>query len=156
MIPIIDITPLVSRGAKQEGVVNEIRNACETVGFFYVIGHGISLDIQTNIFSTARDFFALPEHVKHGVGVAKSRCFRGYVPFALTGPNVPKRMLEAFQMMLDFGPDDPDVAVGNIMYGSNQWPADAPRMRAILEAYYKEMETLSNYLLSAFARALGE
>lgn len=156
MIPIIDITPLVSRDAKQEGVVNEIRDACETVGFFYVIGHGISLDIQTKIFSTARDFFALPEHVKHGVGVAKSRCFRGYVPFALTGPNVPKRMLEAFQMMLDLGPDDPDVAVGNIMYGSNQWPEDAPRMRAILEAYYKEMEALSNHLLSAFARALGE
>ena len=29
-------------------------------------------------------------------------------------------------------------------------------MRAILEAYYKEMETLSNHLLSAFACALGE
>ena len=49
MIPIIDITPLVSRGAKQESVVNEIRDACETVGFFYVIGHGISLDIQTKV-----------------------------------------------------------------------------------------------------------
>ena len=59
-------------------------------------------------------------------------------------------------MMLDLGPDYPDVAVGNIMYGSNQWPEDSPSMRAILEAYYEEMETLSKYLLSAFARALGE
>ena len=41
------------------------------------------------------------------------------MPFTLTGPNVPKRMLEAFQMMLDLGPDDPDVAGENIMYGSN-------------------------------------
>ena len=155
-IPIIDITPLVSKDVKQEGVVNEIRDVCEAVGFFYVVGHGISLDVQAKIFSIAREFFALPDRTKQSVGVAKSRCFRGYVPFALTGPNVPKRMLEAFQMMLDLGPDDPDVARENIMYGSNQWPEGVPRMRSILEAYYKEMETLSNHLLSAFALALGE
>ena len=85
MIPIIDITPLVSRDAKQEGVVNEIRDVCEAVGFFYVVGHGISLDVQAKIFSIAREFFALPDRTKQSVGVAKSRCFRGYVPFALTG-----------------------------------------------------------------------
>ena len=156
MIPIIDITSLVSNGTTQKSVINEIRDACETVGFFYVIGHGISRDEQVGIFSTAREFFALPRHRKHSVDVANSRCFRGYVPFALTGPNVPKRMLEAFQIMLSLGPDDPDVAAGNMMYGENQWPEDAPRMRAILEAYFRGMEILSNQLLSAFALALGE
>lgn len=46
MILIIDITPLVSEGAKQDRVINEIREACKTVGFFYVVGHGIILDLQ--------------------------------------------------------------------------------------------------------------
>ena len=156
MIPIIDISPLVSKDTRQDSVISEIRNACETIGFFYVIGHGISRDVQAKIFSTAREFFALPESIKRSVDVAKSRCFRGYVPFALTGPNVPKRMLEAFQMMLDLGPDDPDVATRNIMYGANQWPEGKPKMREILEAYYKEMVKLSNHLLSSFAHALGE
>ena len=156
MIPIIDIAPLVSNGTKQHRAISEIRNDCETVGFFYVIGHGISRDVQANIFSTAKEFFALPESIKRSVDVAKSRCFRGYVPFALTGPNVPKRMLEAFQMMLDLGPNDPDVAGGSIIYGANQWPEGKPKMQEILEVYYKEMEKLSKHLLSSFARALGE
>ena len=90
MIPIIDISPLVSKDTRQDSVISEIRNACETVGFFYVIGHGISRDVQAKIFSTAREFFALPESIKRSVEVAKSRCFWGYVPFALTGPNVRK------------------------------------------------------------------
>ena len=59
-------------------------------------------------------------------------------------------------MMLDLGPDDPDVATRNIMYGANQWPEDTPTMREILEAYFKEIEKLSNHLLSSFASALGE
>jgi isopenicillin N synthase-like dioxygenase len=156
MIPIIDIAPLISKGTKQHSAITEIRKACETIGFFYVIGHGISRDVQVRILSTAKEFFALPQSIKRSVDVAKSRCFRGYVPLALTGPNVPKRMLEAFQMMLDLGPDDPDVATKSIMYGANQWPENSPRMREILEAYFKEMGRLSNHLLSLFAYALGE
>ena len=136
MIPVIDITPLVVQDRKRDGVINGIRDACEAVGFFYVIGHGIRRDVQAKILAITQEFFALPEDIKQRADVAKWRCFRGYVPFALTVPNVPKRMLEAFQMMLDLGPNDPDVAVGNIMYGANQWPEGAARMRAILEEYY--------------------
>ena len=156
MIPVIDITPLVMQDKKRDGTINEIRDACEAVGFFYVMGHGISRDAQAKILAIAKEFFALPEDIKRTADVAKSRCFRGYVPFALTGPSVPKRMLEAFQMMLDLGSDDPDVAAGNIMYGASQWPEGAARMRTILEEYYKEMEKLSDHLLLAFALALEE
>ena len=72
----------------------------------------------------------------------------------ITGPNVPRRMLEAFQMMLDLGPDDADVRAGNVMYGPNRWPADAPRFRAALEDYYGAATALSHRLLGAFGRGL--
>ena len=156
MIPVIDITHMVSKGAMQEDMISKIRYACEMFGFFYVTGHGITLETQSNVFSTAREFFSLPENIKSGVAITRSRCFRGYVPFGLTGPNVPKRMLEAFQIMLDLGPHDPDVMAGSIMYGANQWPKGESRMRTNLEAYSKDMQKLSSSLLSAFAYALGE
>jgi isopenicillin N synthase-like dioxygenase len=140
----------------QEGMISEIQHACETFGFFYVTGHGIPIENQSEIFSTTKEFFSLSENIKCRVEVKKSRCFRGYVPFGLTGPNVPKRMLEAFQIMLDLGPDDPDVVAGSIMYGANQWPKGESRMRTNLETFSKGMQELSTGLLSAFAYALGE
>jgi isopenicillin N synthase-like dioxygenase len=125
------------------------------VGFFYVVDHGIPSRLVEDIFGVARWFFARPQTERDALDVAASPNFRGYVPMGITGPNVPRRMLEAFQMMLELGPYDPDVLAGNIMYGPNRWPADAPRFRTTMETYYDAVSDLSQRLLATFARGLA-
>src|SRR5271170_751349 len=155
-IPVINIAALQGgRAADVDKVTEAIVAACESVGFFYVVDHGIPSRLVEDIFGVARWFFARPQTERDALDVAASPNFRGYVPMGITGPNVPRRMLEAFQMMLELGPDDPDVLAGNIMYGPNRWPADAPRFRTTMETYYAAVSDLSQRLLAAFARGLA-
>ena len=156
-IPVINIAALQDgRPSEMDRVTAEIVSACETAGFFYVLDHGVPSEMVDAVFAAARWFFARPEAERDALNVATSPNFRGYVPMGITGPNVPRRMLEAFQMMLDLGPDDPDVRAGNVMYGPNRWPAGAPDFRSAMQAYYGAMTGLSQRLLGAFARGLGQ
>ena len=68
------------------------------------------------IFVAARAFFALPQAMRDAIDVHTSRNFRGYVPMGFKGSGVPLRQLEAFQIMLDLGPDDPDVHAGAVKW----------------------------------------
>jgi isopenicillin N synthase-like dioxygenase len=155
-IPLIDIAALRT-GARDgvDAVAARIVAACESAGFFYVTGHGVSDSTISGVFEAARWFFASPQPMRDALDVKTSPNFRGYVPIGTVGPMKPRRMLEAFQMMLDLSPDDPDVRAGNIMAGPNRWPDDAPLFRAAMEDYFVAMMDLTRLLLAAFARGLG-
>jgi isopenicillin N synthase-like dioxygenase len=155
-IPVIDIAAL--RGGRSDcvdEVAADISGASETAGFFYVTGHGVAEAKIAAIFEAAHWFFSTPQAVRDALDVATSPNFRGYVPMGIVGPDKPRRMLEAFQMMLELPAEDPDALAGNIMFGPNRWPDAAPAFRAAMEAYFDAMMELTRLLLSAFSRALG-
>ena len=155
-IPLIDIAAL--RTSERDGadeVAARIVEACETAGFFYVAGHGVSDSTIAEIFAAADWFFGAPQTLRDALDVKTSPNFRGYVPMGIVGPMKPRRMLEAFQMMLDLPPDDPDVRAGNVLAGPNRWPDSAEAFRAAMESYFTAMMELMGLLLSAFARGLG-
>ena len=155
-IPVIDIAALQQDDAVAAGqIAARIGRACETAGFFYVTGHGVPEPVVDGVLAAAAWFFDRPQAERDALDVAGSPCFRGYVPMGITGPGVPRRLLEAFQLMLDLGPDDPDVRAGSVMHGPNRWPEDGLDFRMALETYYSAMTALSDRLLGAFARALG-
>ena len=58
--------------------------------------------------------------MRDAIDVHSSRNFRGYVPIGFKGSGVPLRQLEAFQIILDLGPDDPEVHAGR------SWLRDVP------------------------------
>jgi isopenicillin N synthase-like dioxygenase len=154
-IPLLDISALrTGVGDGVDDVAARIVEACETAGFFYVAGHGVSDSTIAGVFDAARWFFAAPQAVRDALDVAASPNFRGYVPMGIVGPNKPRRMLEAFQMMLELPLDDPDVRAGNIMVGPNRWPDAALAFRAAMEGYFAAMMELTRLLLLAFARGL--
>jgi isopenicillin N synthase-like dioxygenase len=155
-IPLVDIAALQGGDtAGREAVARNIAKACETAGFLYVKNHGVPDGVVEDVFAAARWFFSIPQAERDAIDVAHSRCFRGYVPMGIVGPNVPRRMLEAFQMMLDLPADDPDVRAGNVMYGANVWPTDSVAFKAAMDRYYAEVWALSERLLGAFAIGLG-
>jgi isopenicillin N synthase-like dioxygenase len=140
-IPAISIAGLGRDAAATERFVAEIGRACESAGFFYVVDHGVRHDAIDAIFAAARAFFDLPQGLRDALDVHRSPNFRGYVPMGFKGSGVPQRLLEAFQIMLELGPDDPDVRAGSVMHGPNVWPEDGPEFsadafRAAMERYF--------------------
>ena len=60
-IPIIDAGPAFRRApGALERVAGEVRRACETIGFFYLAGHGVDPAVIARAFAASREFHALP------------------------------------------------------------------------------------------------
>jgi hypothetical protein len=73
-IPTIDISAwiLESEEGSRNKVVEEVRDACITYGFFQLVGHGIPLNLQNEVFHCAQTLFALPTEEKMEVSIKKS------------------------------------------------------------------------------------
>jgi isopenicillin N synthase-like dioxygenase len=61
-IPTIDISPYLEDASTDAArrVVDDVRNACMTAGFFSLVGHGIPREMQHAVLDAARRFFDLP------------------------------------------------------------------------------------------------
>ena len=56
-VPVVDIGPLAaSSGARR--TATELGRACRDVGFFYIVGHGVSEKLQQRLERLSRTFFA--------------------------------------------------------------------------------------------------
>lgn len=62
-IPVIDVAPF-RNGTARSAVAGAVANACESIGFFVITGHGIPPEILDRLISEARAFFDQPEALK--------------------------------------------------------------------------------------------
>ncbi|KIV95202.1 hypothetical protein PV10_02881 [Exophiala mesophila] len=65
-IPTIDLSAYLQdpASAEADAIVEEIRTACATSGFFQLVGHNVSKSLQAQAFEAARALFALPDEEK--------------------------------------------------------------------------------------------
>jgi isopenicillin N synthase-like dioxygenase len=156
-IPTIDIGPLGAPGRQEAVVIEAIREASETVGFFYIANNGVPLSEIRAIFSACEHFFALPQHERDRIFLINSANFRGYLPIGVLGQNTgrPRDLLESWNVGAELGPDDPDVRAGRPLHGGNQWPNNLPGFREAILRYYGLMDALMRRLLQGFAMAAG-
>ncbi len=159
-IPVIDFGPAF-RGEPGglEAVAARVRQACESIGFFYLAGHGVSPRIVHAAFEASREFHALPMNEKLALTLNESNI--GYLPVnrsmqrastvhKATRPN----FNESFFISHERGADHPAVVAGEPLRGRNQWPAGHDGMRAMMVAYFKTMEAVGEKMLPVLARAL--
>src|ERR1700694_1021873 len=74
-LPVIDVSAGVA------GVAAEIDAACRGMGFFFVVGHGVPLELQARLDSLAREFFALDDPEKAEIDMKLGgRAWRGWFP----------------------------------------------------------------------------
>ena len=95
-IPIIDITPLVIHNDNSKSLqktVNEIRDACKYVGFYYIKTHQIPKDHLSALNHLVEEFFYLPLEEKMKIHISKSDIFRGYTPVSYTHLTLPTILL---------------------------------------------------------------
>lgn len=160
-IPVIDVSAFLhGDAAARAAVAQKIGDACRNIGFFYVINHGVPEALVANVYAQSKRFFALPAAQKAEIAIENSACHRGY--FQLGGENLdPARQKAAGDLKegVKIGRDLPAthklVTAGTPLHGPNQWPANLPGWREVMEDYYAAMEFLGRELLHAFALALG-
>lgn len=162
MIPVIDYGPYFAgeKGAL-ERVAAEVARACENVGFFYALNHGVGDELVERAFAASRRFHALPLAQKLALRLNDNNI--GYLPInaSVQGASTVHKATrpnqnESFFISHDRGPDHPEVIAGTPLRGRNQWPAGLPEIRGDMIAYFDALGAMCDRMLPPFAVALGQ
>ena len=161
MIPVIDYGPYFGgEPGALDRVAAEVAHACQNVGFFYALNHGVGEEVIERAFAASRRFHALPLAQKLAVKLDDNNI--GYLPInaSVQGASTVHKATrpnqnESFFVSHDRGPDHPDVTAGKPLRGRNQWPAGLPGLRADMMAYFAALEAMCDRMLPPFAVALG-
>lgn len=152
-IPIVDLGPFRASGTRADlnAAAHAVRTACEQVGFFQLVGHGLSADAVADIFEQTRRFHSLPEHVKHDVHIDNPSwplSGVGWLPFGQR--RLPRRELGNENVAFLIKSD------ATISSSDNQWLDDAvlPGFRAAVEKYADKIEAVAMTLVRVYAVAL--
>jgi isopenicillin N synthase-like dioxygenase len=153
-IPVIDLAAYFLQPNKHNLalVAEQLRFACENVGFFSIVGHQVPKALIENQFSQIKAFHRLPINLKTSIKMDQQHWpigGVGYLPFK--NRKLPTRdsgnRNEAFLLKSDHC----------ITMQDNQWLADDVliNFRSSSEAYADAMVDLGKRLLPIFAKALG-
>ena len=153
-IPVIDISAWIASGDDVDlaAVAAQVNDACETAGFFQLVGHTVSRELIDEVFDMTERFHALPLKVKESLRMDREGwpvAGVGYLPmYSRKLPTREKANLnEAF------------LVKGNreLDFDESQWPGDdaLPRFRDTVERYAGAVNRLALRLLPVYATALG-
>src|SRR5262245_15200681 len=174
-LPIIDVAPfdkltaggsteliaskfdkLTADSAGKQRVAAQIDAACRQSGFFYVIGHGVDADLEHDLVSVARQFFALPTAEKMHIEMSRGgKAWRGYfrVGDELTSGRPDQK--EGLYFGQELPADHPLVQAGTPLYGPNLFPEVPAGMRATVLQYMALLTELGQRLMAGVALGLG-
>ncbi|CAF4197071.1 unnamed protein product, partial [Rotaria magnacalcarata] len=68
VLPVIDFSSFASKNDTNDyprDIIKKLANACEHVGFFYAIGHGIPNELLQRTLSVTRQLFNLDSKIKN-------------------------------------------------------------------------------------------
>lgn len=155
-LPIIDVAPLFGKqAAARARVAREIGHACRSLGFFYIVGHGVPEAVLAELDRQSRAFFALPQADKAAIAMSKGgRAWRGWFPLGgeLTSGQPDRK--EGLYLGQELGPDDARVRAGLPLHGANQWPGALPTLRPAVEAFMAGTERAAHAVLEGVAMSL--
>jgi isopenicillin N synthase-like dioxygenase len=156
-LPVLDLSRLDGTPEEAEAFRADLRNVTHEFGFFYLVGHGVSDELQEWVIRTARRFFALPEADKLAIENMKSPHFRGYTR---VGGELTKGVVD-WREQIDIGPERASIPVGEYiadywrLEGPNQWPTALPELKEVIGRWNDELSAVSLRLLQAWATSLG-
>lgn len=131
---------------------------CHEVGFFCLVGHGVTREFVDEYFGALTEFFALPEATKARIDKVNSRHFRGWerVGSELTDNRIDFR--EQLDVSSEHPPYPPDVEpVFLRLDGPNQWLPDAvlPRFHALVDEFFVRMGAIADVVMELLSEGLG-
>lgn len=158
-IPTIDLGPYLADPSSEESakIVEQVRQACITSGFFQLVGHGISKELQNRVQKAAEAVFALPLETKKKL-MHPSLKNRGYEIIgsqALQEGALPD-LKEGYYVGQHIPADDERAKLHPHMIGANIFPEELPEeiMKAPTEQYYSECLGLAQKIMKILAKGL--
>ena len=145
-VPVVDLSDRNTEEGRA-AIAATIGKACETSGFFTVVGHGVAPELVGRMYRTTRDFFTSPEDVKdrslnQGSGVSGLRRVGG--PYEAFAAHVTGDLPEEERAALGTHPATWKAA--------NIWPDED--FKATWYDYIAAMTDLSADIMRLFALAL--
>ncbi|MEU5532917.1 2-oxoglutarate and iron-dependent oxygenase domain-containing protein [Streptomyces sp. NPDC020362] len=156
-LPIIDLSA-ADRGSQARALLHaQLHSAAHDVGFFQLVGHGVTRGETDALLTAMRAFFALPEADRLALDNVNSPHFRGYTR---TGDER-TRGARDWRDQLDIGAERPAHAPGPgeppywWLEGPNQWPATLPELRTTALAWIDKLSAVAQRLLHELLTAIG-
>lgn len=163
-VPVIDLALFRDGGAAdRERIAGQVAEACETLGFLVVSGHGVPAADGEALYQAAQEFFDRPLAEKMTVRRPRNDQNRGYIPYGeetlakMSGGVTPADYKEVFAIGPDQVPSEP-YYTGPLAYpdfAPNLWPEGSAGLKPAMLAYYDGMVNLARLLGHAYAVALG-
>ena len=155
-VPIIDVAPLVT-GVGDEGAVSSaMGEACRLEGFFYVVGHGVSEDLQRRLDELAHSFFAQDPETKLEIRMELAgNAWRGYFPVGGELTSGRPDLKEGLYFGAELGDDDRRVRAGVPLHGANLFPSGLPGFRDTILEYMAALTDLGHALMRGIAMSLA-
>ena len=154
-IPIIDISNYLKTSDPSDSAITDIASACLNHGFFYISEHGISRQLQENLFHLATHFFNLPAEIKTEIEMAKAgRAWRGFFPVGTELTSGKPDQKEGLYFGIEHPDDHPRVLDRTIMHGRNQFPNALQDFKSVVIEYMESMTQLGQTLMELIALSL--
>ena len=159
-LPLIDLGEfLKSDGSSLGELPEQIRTACENVGFFFITNHGVSADLIKRIFTESKRFHDLSFEKKTALSVNQNQ--RGYIIPGATkvrhstyNKNTKFDTNATMVFASEYGEDNPHRLAGKRFYSENQWPEDLPGFKETVNEYMDTLTGLGKKMLPLWALAL--
>ncbi|GAA3029902.1 isopenicillin N synthase family oxygenase [Kitasatospora albolonga] len=156
-LPVIDLS-LADGSADDRALLHDaLRAAATEVGFFQLIGHGVTPEETTELTDAMHAFFALPEADRLAVSNLNSPHYRGYTRTGTerTGGS------QDWRDQLDIGAELPPHVPGPEdqpywwLEGPNQWPPALPALRPAALNWIDRLGAVAAKLLHELLASIG-
>ena len=161
-VPVIDLGPyLRSEPGALEKTAQALGEASESLGFYFVGGHGVEQALVDRVFDETERFHALPMERKLSVRVADGKIVGFLPPGGQTqrtskyGKSIHPDTSSSYYIREEFPADHPDRLAGKPWVWDNKWIDGLPGFRETMQEYYKAMSTLVYRILRLQSVALG-
>lgn len=153
-IPVIDIAGALAGGPVEETAAR-IAAAAENVGFFQIVGHGVSSELTSQAVGKARELKACPEGYKRALASPTGHPFRG---FSTMSDDAGRPLVDRFQVnWFDDSRAAQSAGVDDRYCGyfhPNVWPKNIAGFEEAWRAYFDATQQLGDQLMRLFAYAL--
>ena len=164
------VAPVIDIGAFEDGSDREklalgaaIDEACCSIGFLVISGHGVPQGMINAALEAGRTFFDLPEAEKRRSFLPGGLQFRGYTApqtrnlAATLGEDKPPDLREIFTVGPGekFAKDFAGFPGVSDLYAPNIWPEKPSEFAEVHRLLYGAMERLAERVMRIFAVALG-
>lgn len=156
-IPIINIEKLVHTETENElfNIAEKVKSASIEYGFFYIKGHGISLELQNQLKEQSEQFFKLPLEEKMKISMKKGgRAWRGFFSVGQELTSGKPDIKEGLYFGSELKENHPSVKDNLPLHGSNLFPEKPKNLQSIVLQYINQVEKLGHLLMQILSVSL--